>query len=207
MVHKSLMIMISLSILVAILGSTACVTINMGNDNEEKTNTIVEPPNPPAPPPPGILEGDGATAFTTLWNDTLVATLIIDWQDNKRYTCDLTVDGCNLGVFAQIENISRYPEEYTRWAASDPSIYLWLISPDNQRIPLHSDTNQQNMFPAVVVEELMPQDMIVEELSINDRYINQPGIYELRMEFFPGKETAIPDKPEIVLSTTIELIE
>ena len=203
------MIMISLSILVAILGNTACVTINMGHDNKEKPNTVVEPPNPPPPSPPGILEGDDATAFTTLWNDNLVATLIIDWQDSKRYTCDLTVDGCNLGVFAQIENISGYPEEYTRWAASDPSIYLWLISPDNQRFPLHSDTNQQNMFPVVVVEQLMPQEVIAEEQMINEGgpHSKQPGIYELRMEFFPGKETAIPDKPEIVLSTTIELIK
>lgn len=205
MLHKSLMIMISLSILGTVLGSTACVTTNIDSDNEQKSNTVVEPPNPLAPV--GRLEGDGATAFTTLWNDKLVATLIIDWRNNERYTCTITAHGCELGLLAKIENLSGYAEEYTRWAASDPSIYLWLISPDNQRFPLHADSNQQNMFPVVVVEELMPQDMIVEELSINDSYITQPGIYELRMEFFPGKETAIPDKPEIVLSTTIELIE
>jgi len=68
------------------------------------------------------------------------------------------------------------------------------------------------MFPVVVVEDLGPQEILVEEKMINDssppsHQSKPPGIYELRMEFFPGKETAIPDKPEIVLSTTIELIK
>ena len=211
MSHKSLIILISLSILVAILGSTACATINMGNDNEEKANTVVEPPDQLAPV--GRLEGDGATAFITIWNDKLAAKLIIDWKNNKPYTCTITTDdGCKLGVVAQIENMSGDPQAYTRWAASDPSIYLWLISPDNQRFPLHSNSNQQNMFPVVVVEDLGPQEILVEEKMINDSSPHShqsklPGIYELRMEFFPGKETAIPDKPEIVLSTTIELIK
>ena len=207
MAHKSLMILISLLILFATLGSTGCGTTDIDSNNEEKSNTVAEPPNSPAPR--GLIEGDGATAFTTLWNDKLVATLIIDWRNNERYTCAITTaDGCKLGVVAQIENISGYTQEYTRWAASDPSIYLWLISPHNQRFPVHSYPNQQNMFPVIAVEQLMPQEMIVEEQMINEGGADskQPGIYELRMEFFPGKETARPDKPEIVLSTTIELI-
>jgi len=208
MLHKSLMIIISLSILGTVLGSTACVTTNIDSENEKKSNTVVEPPNPLAPV--GRLEGDGATAFITIWNDKLAAKLIIDWKNNKPYTCDLTLDAiCELGVVAQIENISGNTQEYTRWAASDPSIYLWLISPDNQRFPVHSDLNKQNMFPVIAVEQLMPQEVIAEEQMINEGgpHSKQPGIYELRMEFFPGKETAIPDKPEIVLSTTIELIK
>jgi hypothetical protein len=62
------------------------------------------------------------------------------------------------------------------------------------------------MLPVVTVEELQPQETIVEESGFREKW-GKPGVYELRMEFFPGKETAIPDKPEIVLSTTIELID
>ena len=51
------------------------------------------------------------------------------------------------------------------------------------------------------------EEKMINDSSPHSHQSKLPGIYELRMEFFPGKETAIPDKPEIVLSTTIELIK
>ncbi len=195
------MILISLSILVATLGSTGCLTSNIRSDHGGKLDTVVELPN--SEPGPPQLE-DGTQLFTDTWNDKIAATLAIRWGDNKPYTYSEFSRG--LVIWGKIENISEYPQEYTRWAASDPLIYLWLIGPENQRFALHSDSTGQSMLPVVTVEELQPQETIVEESGFREKW-GKPGVYELRMEFFPGKETAIPDKPEIVLSTTIELID
>lgn len=149
--------------------------------------------------PLASCDSDLMLADSATWEGKLIMELWIA-DDNVEA-------GRHLGIRAEVENSSGEPADYTVWNTGDPPIYIQVIPPSGEAIPLMSGTPHQTVLPDVTVGQLEAGRKMVRKVKWDVPADAINGTYELQARFYPGDQSALPEVEPMLVRQEIEVFD